>query len=177
MKNEKKSFQCKGYGHCRMRFSRSEHLARHERKHTGEKACIVPRCSRKFGRFDNMMQQTQTHEMTVSRSKASKSMSVLMDELFLLSDSSVLTSDEEEEEEEMMILPHLANYLVDHPDEPPENCFFKNYHRLSEGDLLYPIEYLSNSNPPNRTKDDDIYITLDELEAIQGLACFYTCQK
>lgn len=123
-----------------------------------------------------MMQHTQTHEMTVSNGK--KSVAVLMDELFLLSDSSVLTSDEEEEEEEdIMILPHLANYLVDHPDEPPENCFFKNYHRLSEQDLLYPIEYLSNTNPANGTKDDDIYITLDELEAIQGLACFYTCQK
>ncbi|KAG2195278.1 hypothetical protein INT47_005053 [Mucor saturninus] len=58
-----KVFQCTGYGDCKMVFTRSEHLARHLRKHTGEKpfVCIVPLCTKAFSRFDNMMQHTQTH--------------------------------------------------------------------------------------------------------------------
>ncbi|KAI8977214.1 hypothetical protein BDF20DRAFT_821790, partial [Mycotypha africana] len=59
-----KIFKCTGYGDCNMVFTRSEHLARHARKHTGERPfmCIVEGCKKAFSRYDNMMQHTQTHK-------------------------------------------------------------------------------------------------------------------
>lgn len=35
-RSEPKLFKCTGFGNCDMVFTRSEHLARHARKHTGE---------------------------------------------------------------------------------------------------------------------------------------------
>ncbi|KAF5318040.1 hypothetical protein D9619_012026 [Psilocybe cf. subviscida] len=54
-----KTFKCTGFGDCAMVFSRSEHLARHVRKHTGERpfAC---HCSKQFSRLDNLRQHAQT---------------------------------------------------------------------------------------------------------------------
>ncbi|PPR05588.1 hypothetical protein CVT24_002819 [Panaeolus cyanescens] len=54
-----KTFQCRGYGECRMVFSRSEHLARHIRKHTGERPFSC-HCSKQFSRLDNLRQHAQT---------------------------------------------------------------------------------------------------------------------
>lgn len=54
-----KTFQCRGYGECRMVFSRSEHLARHIRKHTGERPFSC-HCGKQFSRLDNLRQHAQT---------------------------------------------------------------------------------------------------------------------
>ncbi|KAL1924745.1 uncharacterized protein VTP21DRAFT_4399 [Calcarisporiella thermophila] len=67
--SQAKLFRCT-YPNCNMAFTRNEHLARHARKHTGEKPfrCIVPNCSRMFSRFDNMMQHTAIHYRTRPKS-------------------------------------------------------------------------------------------------------------
>lgn len=54
-----KIFQCTGYGDCKMTFTRSEHLARHIRKHTGERPFRC-HCNRTFSRLDNLRQHIQT---------------------------------------------------------------------------------------------------------------------
>ncbi|KZO89746.1 hypothetical protein CALVIDRAFT_491428, partial [Calocera viscosa TUFC12733] len=54
-----KTFQCRGYGECRMVFSRSEHLARHVRKHTGERP-FKCHCGKQFSRLDNLRQHAHT---------------------------------------------------------------------------------------------------------------------
>ena len=55
-------FQCQGFGDCRMVFTRSEHLARHIRKHTGERP-FQCHCLKNFSRLDNLRQHCQTvHE-------------------------------------------------------------------------------------------------------------------
>lgn len=53
-------FQCTGYPDCSMSFTRSEHLARHLRKHTGERPFTCPHCSKSFSRLDNLRQHKQT---------------------------------------------------------------------------------------------------------------------
>ncbi|KAL9560023.1 hypothetical protein MBANPS3_000138 [Mucor bainieri] len=121
----------------------------------------------------------------------------IMEDLFSISDSS-LSSDEEqdvddEEEDQLnqqltrttttqapmqapahMLLPHLADYLVKYPDEPPENFLFKYYHRLSLEDLHYPIENIGHLIQSCNSLAEGVYITMDEFEALQGFSRFFT---
>jgi hypothetical protein len=86
-----KTFQCRGYGECRMVFSRSEHLARHVRlvcvamqlwrlltprysKHTGERP-FTCHCSKQFSRLDNLRQ----HAQTVHADKADQNEAMMRD--------------------------------------------------------------------------------------------------
>lgn len=55
-----KLFQCTGYPGCSMVFTRSEHLARHIRKHTGERPFECETCKKRFSRLDNLRQHKQT---------------------------------------------------------------------------------------------------------------------
>ncbi|AEY97548.1 FAFL136Wp [Eremothecium gossypii FDAG1] len=59
-KNQPRSFKCTGYGNCDMSFTRAEHLARHIRKHTGEKPFQCEVCNRFFSRIDNLKQHRES---------------------------------------------------------------------------------------------------------------------
>ncbi|CZT49984.1 uncharacterized protein RSE6_10896 [Rhynchosporium secalis] len=52
-------FVCYKYPPCKLAFTRSEHLARHVRKHTGERP-FVCHCNRRFSRLDNLRQHATT---------------------------------------------------------------------------------------------------------------------
>lgn len=58
-KGKSQRFYCVDYPPCSLSFTRSEHLARHIRKHTGERP-FQCHCSRRFSRLDNLRQHAQT---------------------------------------------------------------------------------------------------------------------
>ncbi|KAI1121249.1 hypothetical protein F5Y10DRAFT_105192 [Nemania abortiva] len=58
-KKKSQRFYCTDYPPCVLSFTRSEHLARHIRKHTGERP-FQCHCSRRFSRLDNLRQHAQT---------------------------------------------------------------------------------------------------------------------
>ncbi|KAJ6019163.1 hypothetical protein N7522_001230 [Penicillium canescens] len=58
-KKKGQRFFCDAFPPCNLSFTRSEHLARHIRKHTGERP-FQCHCSRRFSRLDNLRQHAQT---------------------------------------------------------------------------------------------------------------------
>ncbi|KAH0257177.1 hypothetical protein KCU91_g16509, partial [Aureobasidium melanogenum] len=58
-KKKGQRFYCTDFPPCNLSFTRSEHLARHIRKHTGERP-FECHCSRRFSRLDNLRQHAQT---------------------------------------------------------------------------------------------------------------------
>lgn len=58
-KKKGQRFFCIDFPPCNLSFTRSEHLARHIRKHTGERP-FQCHCSRRFSRLDNLRQHAQT---------------------------------------------------------------------------------------------------------------------
>jgi hypothetical protein len=58
-KKKGQRFFCTDFPPCALSFTRSEHLARHIRKHTGERP-FQCHCSRRFSRLDNLRQHAQT---------------------------------------------------------------------------------------------------------------------
>jgi C2H2 transcription facotor len=58
-KKKGQRFFCTDFPPCSLSFTRSEHLARHIRKHTGERP-FQCHCNRRFSRLDNLRQHAQT---------------------------------------------------------------------------------------------------------------------
>lgn len=55
-----KVFECTNFPPCTMSFTRYEHLARHIRKHTGERPFQCEFCNKRFSRLDNLRQHIHT---------------------------------------------------------------------------------------------------------------------
>jgi hypothetical protein len=225
-RSEPKLFRCTGFGDCNMVFTRSEHLARHARKHTGEKPfkCIVPGCERMFSRFDNMMQHTRTHDRSQRKQKSESKTHTSSSDLpgadyapyrepSPYQESYQPPAQQQQRRHSMIqtltlppVLPPTnspsmpttpqgytssSSYFSHVPPPPPSSFGHMSplspvrTRRLSSMDLQLPIQGLSlsaasgssttnSSGDEDNMTDENVDVTSDEYEALQGIGKFHT---
>ncbi|KAG8012920.1 Wilms tumor protein-like protein, partial [Nibea albiflora] len=67
-RQREKPYQCE-FTDCGRRFSRSDQLKRHQRRHTGEKPfnCRWPNCQKKFARSDELVRHHNMHQRNLTK--------------------------------------------------------------------------------------------------------------
>lgn len=121
-------------------------------KHTGEKPflCVVPGCTRRFSRFDNMIQHTQTHKSTRSKSPSSTISSSSASSVTSLSSSS-------------------SNSIYE-PENTPEFIIQQQNNHHNQADSS--DEESSINLPQSKPILKELHLTQDEFEALQGFGRF-----